>query len=216
MSKIKEEVAKILLDTKAVTLRPKNPFRYTSGILSPIYTDCRLIISYPKQRKTIKDLYIKTINDARISFDIVAGTSTAGIPWTALISDSLDLPMIYVRNSAKAHGKQNQIEGIIKRGNTAIVIEDLISTGKSSIETIKAIRNSGAKAHYIFSIATYQIKTANDNFVQNDIKLISLTDFDTIVRVAQKHNYINKKDYESVITWTENPITWGKRMGFEV
>lgn len=216
MNNIKEQVAKILLDIKAVTLRPKNPFRYTSGILSPIYTDCRLIISYPKLRKITKDLYLKSIGDSRVEFDIVAGTSTAGIPWAALIADSLNLPMVYVRSSAKDHGKKNKIEGLVKKGQTSIVVEDLISTGKSSVETANAIRGNGAKVSHVFSIMTYQLKNSKNLFNQNSLELISLTNLQSVVEAAQKFNYINPNDQELILTWIKDPDSWGKKMGFEV
>jgi len=213
---VSEKVAKILLDIHAVTLRPKKPFRYTSGILSPIYTDCRLLISFPKQRRQIIKYYLDAIKNSKTSVDAVAGTATAGIPWASWIADAFNLPMIYVRSEQKKHGKRNQIEGQIKKGQKAIIIEDLISTGSSCIKTAKAIRSVGASASYIFSIMTYGLKKSNDSFRQNSIKLISLTDFDAIVHVAEKYKYINKKDYEIILTWAKDPIGWGKKMGFEV
>jgi len=216
MNSIKEKVAKILLDINAIALNAKKPFRYTSGILSPIYTDCRLLISFPKQRKIIKDLYVDAIKNEHVSFEVAAGTSTAGIPWATLIAYTFNIPMIYVRGSQKQHGKRNQIEGQIKKGQHAIIIEDLISTGSSSIETVKAIRSVDASAFYVFSIMTYGLKKAKDNFKQNNIKLITLTDFQTIVAIAQKFNYINKKDQEIILNWAIGPTSWGKKMGFEV
>lgn len=213
---VEEKVAKILLDLHAVTLRPKNPFRYTSGILSPIYTDCRLIISMPRVRKKIVGLYVENIKNARISCDVIAGTSTAGIPWASWIADALNLPMIYVRGSTKEHGKRNQVEGIIKKEQKAIVIEDLISTGESSIEVVKVIRNSGSKVYHVFSIITYGMKKAKKNFKTNNVKLMSLTDFSTVLRVAQKYNYISKNDQQAILVWARDPASWGKKMGFEV
>ena len=215
MSKIKEKVAKILLDINAVSLNAKKPFRFTSGILSPIYTDCRLLISFPKQRKIIKSLYLDAIKNEHLSFDVVAGTSTAGIPWASWIADALSLPMIYVRTAQKDHGKRNQIEGLIKSRQKAIVIEDLISTAGSSIETVKAIRSNGAYVINIFSIITYQMKKAEDNFKKNNIKLITLTDISTIVDVAEKYSHIDKKDQQIVLKWVNDPASWGKKMRFE-
>lgn len=216
MSNTAEKVAKILLQIEAVTLRPKTPFRYTSGILSPIYTDCRLIISYPKERKIIKQLYTKAIKDSRVDFDVIAGTSTAGIPWAALIADFMNLPMIYVRGSSKDHGKKNQIEGIIKKNQKAIIIEDLISTGKSSVETAIALRKAGGKTSNIFSIMNYGLARSKELFRQNNLKLISLTNLLSIINTAQKLKYISANDQKIINTWAENPISWGKKMGFEV
>jgi len=216
MNSTKGKVAKILLDIHAVTLNPKKPFRYTSGILSPIYTDCRLLISFLKERKEIITFYLGAIKNSKTSVDIVAGTATAGIPWASWIADALNLPMIYVRSEQKKHGKRNQIEGQIKKDQKAIVIEDLISTGKSSIETVSAIRSSGGTATFVFSIMTYGIKKAEINFKKNKIKLVSLTDFKSVISVAQKNNYIDRKSQNIILEWAKDPVSWGKKMGFEI
>ncbi len=210
-----EEVAKILLKVGAISLRPANPFRYASGILSPVYTDCRLLISNPKERKEIIGLYIKSIKKTRKTFQVVAGTSTAGIPHAAWIADSLNLPMIYVRGNAKDHGKGNQIEGTIKKGQTAIIIEDLISTGKSSIETANAIRKKNAKINTVFAIITYGMKIAKDNFKSNKIDLIPLATFEDVVNQASKMKFIKQKDKAAILEWVKDPASWGKKMGFE-
>lgn len=215
MNNTEKKVAKILLDIKAISLKPNKPFRYSSGILSPVYTDCRLLISSPKERKQIIKLYVKAIKNFGKSFDVVAGTSTAGIPHAAWIADSLNLPMIYVRGSAKDHGKGNQIEGSIQKGQTAIIIEDLISTGKSSIETVNAIRKMGAKANIVFSIMTYGMKSAENNFRDNKVKLISLASFKDIVDKASEMKYIKERDQVAILEWAQNPSSWGKNMGFE-
>lgn len=212
---VSEKVAKILLGIRAITLNPHKPYKYTSGILSPIYTDCRLLISFPKERMEIIEYYLTAIKNSKISADAIAGTATAGIPWASWIADVLNLPMIYVRSEQKKHGKRNQIEGQIKKGQKVVVVEDLISTGKSSIETVTAIRHSGAIAFYVFSIMTYRIKKAEINFRKNKIKLVSLTDLKTIVAIAQKYNYINKKDQKIILDWSKDPTSWGKKMGFE-
>lgn len=213
---VAENVAKILLGIRAVTLNPQKPYKYTSGILSPIYTDCRLLISFPKERREIIKYYLTAIKNSKISVDVVAGTATAGIPWASWIADALNQPMIYVRSEQKKHGKRNQIEGLIKKGQKVVIVEDLISTGKSSIETIIAIRNSGATASYVFSIMTYNIIKAEINFKKNKIKLVSLTDFKTVTNVAYKNNYINLKGQKIILEWAKEPTSWGKKMGFEV
>lgn len=214
MQKNSERVAKILLFVKAISFNPKKPFRYSSGILSPVYTDCRLLISHPKARSQIKDFYIKALKQIG-PFDAIAGTATAGIPHAAWIADKLNLPMIYVRSKAKDHGKGNQIEGKIKKKQKVAVIEDLISTGESSIETVRAIRKEGANASYIFSIITYGMKKSKENFNKHKIKLISLTDFSTVVNVAEKVGYIKNKDKDLILQWVKDPSSWGKKMGFE-
>lgn len=214
-NKNSEKIAKILLDKKAVTLSPKKPYRYASGILSPIYVDCRILISHPKERRIIRDLYVEAINSSKNKFDVIAGTATAGIPHAAWIAEKLKLPMLYVRGKAKDHGKGSQIEGILKKGQKAAVIEDLISTGESSIKSIKAIREAGGKASYVFSIITYGMKKAKDNFKSSKVKLVSLTDFNIVVDAAYKQKYIKEEEKNIVLDWAKNPASWGKKMGFE-
>lgn len=209
-----QKVAKILLEIRAVTLSPKKPYRFTSGILSPVYTDNRILMSFPKQRKLVRDFYIKTIKENG-SFDLIAGTATAGIPHAAWVADKLNLPMVYVRSSAKEHGKGNQIEGLIKKGQKVAVVEDLISTGGSSIETTQALRDAGAKANFIFAIFTYDMKKSRENFKTNKLKLKALTTFKDVVEVAQKMGYINKEDVQVILDWAQDPPAWGKKMGFE-
>jgi len=207
MSSIKEKVAKILLDIKAVSLNPKKPFRYTSGMLSPIYTDCRLLISFPKERKEIITFYLGAIKNSKTSIDVVAGTATAGIPWASWVAGALNLPMIYVRSEQKKHGKRNQIEGLIKKGQKALVIEDLISTGKSSIETASAIRESGAKVSHVFSIMTYGLKKSKDLFKENNLELISLTDLHSLVNVSRELSYITANERQSILAWAKDPAS---------
>lgn len=214
MNNYSEKTAKILLSIHAVSLNPKKPFRYSSGILSPVYTDCRLLMSYPKERTAIKNLYAHIIKSAG-KFDVIAGTATAGIPHAAWIADKLHLPMAYVRGRAKDHGKENQIEGKIKKKQKVAVIEDLISTGESSAETVRTIRKEGGCSSYIFSIITYGMKASYENFKANSITLISLTDFSTIIRVAEKIGNIKTKDKELILKWAKDPASWGKKNGFE-
>ncbi len=214
MHNYSDKVAKILLDIKAISFNAKKPFRYSSGILSPVYTDCRLLMSYPKQRSRIRNLYAQIVQSEG-DFDVIAGTATAGIPHAAWIADKLKLPMIYVRGKAKDHGKGNQIEGRLSKKQKVAVIEDLISTGESSAETVRAIRKEGAYSSHIFSIITYGMKKSKENFKAHNIKLISLTDFPAIVKVAKKIGYIKSKDKDIILQWAEDPVSWGKKMGFE-
>lgn len=209
------QAAKILLELKAVSLNPKKPFKYSSGMLSPIYTDCRILMSYPKDRSRIRDLYIESIAKTKIKFDVIAGTATAGIPHAAWVADKLNLPMVYVRGKAKDHGKGNQIEGIIKKGQKVAVVEDLISTGESSIETAKAIKAVGGQVKYVFSIMTYGMEKAALNFKSNNLNLISLTNLQDLLSQAETLGYIDKADIKTVLEWIKDPPTWGKKMGFE-
>lgn len=215
MNNLSKKVAKILLELNAITLNPKKPFRYASGILSPVYTDCRVLMAYPHKRREIRDLYIDAIKKSGVSFDVVAGTATAGIPHAAWIADKLNLPMVYVRGKIKDHGKENLMEGIIKKGQKAIVIEDLVSTGESAINSVQAVREAGGQVSHVFSIITYGLKQADNNFKINHLKLISLTTFYDVVQQAKKMDYINKEDTSAILDWTLDPYSWGKKMGFE-
>ncbi len=206
-----EQVAKILLSIKAVSFNPQNPYKYASGILSPVYTDCRVLMAYPDKRRTIRDLYIEAIQKSGVKFEVVAGTATAGIPHAAWIADQLNLPMVYVRGKAKDHGKENLMEGIIKKGETAIVIEDLVSTGESAVNSVNTIRKVGANVEYVFSIMTYGIKKAEENFKKNNLKLVSLTKFSDIVKEAENSSYINKEDVPVILEWIKDPQGWGKK-----
>jgi orotate phosphoribosyltransferase len=210
-----EAVAKILLELNAVTLNPKKPFRYASGILSPVYTDCRVIIAYPDKRREIRDLYIEAIQNSGVEFEIVAGTATAGIPHAAWIADKMELPMIYVRGKAKDHGKENLVEGIIKEGQQAIVIEDLVSTGESSINSVRAIEAAGGKVNHVFSIITYGLKKATENFKENNLSLISLTDFGTVVNQAKEMGYLTEEETLVVMDWISDPQGWAKKHNYE-
>lgn len=215
MNNIAETVAKILLELNAVTLNPQKPYRYVSGLLSPVYTDCRVLMAYPDKRRLIRDYYIEEIKKSGVDFEVVAGTATAGIPHAAWIADKLNLPMVYVRGKAKDHGKENMMEGIIKKGQKAIVIEDLVSTGESAMNSVNAIRAAGGDIYCVFSIITYDLGKAAQNFKENNLKLFSLTTFQDIVKKAQELNHINKEDIKTILDWTSDPATWGKKMGFE-
>ena len=210
-----EQVAKILLELDAITLNPKKPFRYASGILSPVYTDCRVLMAYPDKRQIIQDFYIDAIQKSGVSFDVVAGTATAGIPHAAWIAERLNLPMVYVRGKAKDHGKENLMEGIIKPGQKVIVIEDLVSTGESAINSVNAIRAAGGEISHVFSIITYGMQKAADNFKASNLELISLTTFSEVVRMAQSLGQIENEEINAVLDWTKDPSSWGKKMGLE-
>ena len=206
-----EQVAKILLKLNAVTLNPEKPFKYASGILSPVYTDCRVLMAYPDSRRVIRDFYIEAIKNSGVKFEVVAGTATAGIPHAAWIADKLDLPMVYVRGKAKDHGKENLMEGNLKPGQKAIVIEDLVSTGESAINSVNVIRAAGGEISYVFCIITYGMKKAEENFKQNNLKLISLTNFMDLVKEAEKSGYIKGSDISTILDWTKNPESWDKK-----
>lgn len=203
-----ETVAKILLELNAVSLNPKKPFHYVSGILSPVYTDCRVLMAYPDKRRLIRDLYIKAIEDSKIKYEVIAGTATAGIPHASWIADKLNLPMVYVRGKVKDHGKENLMEGIIEKEQKAIIIEDLISTGESAINSVNAVRSAGGKVSTVFSIITYGMRLAEKNFKQNNLKLISLTTFQDVVSMAENLGQINENDTSIILKWIKNPTSW--------
>lgn len=212
--KISKKVAQILLTIDAVTLSPKKPYKYASGLLSPVYTDCRKLISFPKERRQVRDLYLQAIKESGVNFDIVAGTATAGIPHASWIADKLNLPMVYIRGKIKDHGKGNQIEGNLSKGQKVIIIEDLISTGESSVESALAVKVAGAKPVYVFAITTYGMKKAIENYKNNKLKHQSLTTFKDILDMAVKMGKIKTEDKQQVLEWTKDPVGWGKKMGF--
>ncbi len=205
---MKEDIARLLLKLKAVNLRPNKPYKFVSGVLSPIYCDNRLIMSYPKERNFVIDSFVKMIKKKRIVFDVIAGTATAGIPWSAFLALKLNKPMIYVRKASKEHGKQNLIEGELKKGKRVLLIEDLISTGGSSLGAVKSIRSAGGKIVICLAIFNYQFKKSAIDFRENNVKLITLSDFETLVDVAIKEKYINKKYKKILLKWNKNPEKW--------
>ncbi len=207
---MKKEIAELLLDIKAVILRPEKPFRYASGILSPIYCDNRMIISYPEKRNIVRDSFIEIIRKHSPEAGMIAGTATAGIPHAALIADTMGLPMIYVRSSSKGHGRENLIEGRMEKGENTIMIEDLVSTGGSSVRACKAVRENGGLLTHCYAIFTYGMKKAEENFAQNNITLHTLSDFSTLVDVAYQKGYITDSQKETVMLWNKDPEGWGK------
>ena len=203
-----DKISEILLNLNAVMLRTKPPFRWTSGILSPIYTDNRILMSYPKQRDFIVNSFIKLIRKNKIKFDGFAGTATAGIPWAAWLSQKLKKPMIYVRSEAKEHGKENLVEGKIEEGKIYIVVEDLVSTGSSSINTINALRDKNGVVEHCIAIFTYELEKAKINFENANVKLLTLTDFTSFVKTALKKKYISKEQLNHIMDWKKHPEGW--------
>lgn len=209
MTATAQKIAELLLSIKATTLNVKEPFRYTSGIISPIYTDNRLIISYPDKREIVINEFLELIKTQPLEFDVVAGTATAGIPHAAWIADRLNKPMVYVRGSSKKHGKQNQIEGVINAGDKALVVEDLISTGGSSVDAALALREAGATVSDCVAIFSYQLPQATEKFAQADVNLHTLSDFDTLISTAVAENYLSQTDGDIARSWNKAPDVWG-------
>ena len=198
------EVASILLKAKAVTLRLNPPYTWTSGMKAPIYTDNRLLMSYPKERARIVDRFVGMME----SCDGIAATALAGIPWGAWIADRLGLPMVFVRGKAKGHGKENAVEGIVEKGRRYVVVEDLISTGGSSVNTAAEVRAKGGIADDIVVIFTYQLPASAENFKREKLRVSALTDFSSLIRTAAKEGYIRKRDEAAVLEWKEDPEQW--------
>lgn len=203
----KNEVAKKLLEIDAIRLNPENPFLWASGLRSPIYCDNRKTLSYPSLRSAIKiTLAQKACELWR--FDMVAGVATAGISHGALIADHLNLPFIYVRASAKQHGARNQIEGDKTQGRTCLVVEDLISTGGSSIEAVKVLRDDGLTVAGVISIFTYQLEQASANFSDINCPHISISDYSALLEAGQEINYISATQLASLQEWRHDPVAW--------
>lgn len=205
MENTKKAIAKDLLSIHAVFLRPGNPFTWASGIKSPIYCDNRLILSAPEVRGRVEQGLAAIVRREYPGCQMVAGTSTAGIPHAALVADILDLPMCYVRTSAKEHGRQNQIEGRVEPGQKVVVIEDLISTGGSVTDVVDALRDAGCEVLGIASIFTYGLAAGIERLAQHEVKNVSLSDYDALVEQALEENYIKPSDVEKLRAFREKP-----------
>ena len=198
---LERKLAKELLAIQAVALRPNDYFTWTSGIKSPIYCDNRITMSYPSIRKEIAAGMVEVIKEKYPAVEVIAGTATAGIPHAAWVSELLDLPMIYVRDSAKKHGKTNQIEGRVLEGQKVVIIEDLISTGLSSLKVAKALREAGAEVLGVVAIFSYELKKAQDAFEEAGVEYITLTNYPVLVEEAVAIEYIHQDDVEKLLEW---------------
>ena len=205
-----EQVAEILLRSEAVLLRPENPFRFSSGILSPVYCDNRLLLSKVETREKIVESFISKIKEKNLSFEVVAGIATASIPWAALVAEKLKKPMIYIRKSSKDHGRENLIEGGLKQGQKVLIVEDLVSTGGTSISSVKATKNEGGVVEECLAIFTYEMQKAKQVFSDEKCRLVTLSDFTTLTKVAAAKGFI-KEDYLDMLKeWKKDPESWKK------
>ena len=202
---MKNQIAKCLLEIEAVFLRPENPFTWASGIKSPIYCDNRLILTAPKVRTIVETAIADTIKKEYPDCEVIMGTSTAGIAHAAIAAEILGMPMGYVRGGAKDHGRNNQIEGKLEKGQKVVIVEDLISTGGSVIEVADVLREAGAEVLGIVSIFTYGMQKGIDRLAAKDLKNVSLTNFDAICEVAAKEGYIKEDDISRLIAFRNNP-----------
>ena len=201
---LERKIAKHLLDIEAVALRPNDYFTWTSGIKSPIYCDNRITMSYPTIRREIAAGMSEVIKAKFPEVEVVAGTATAGIPHAAWVSEVLDLPMIYVRDSAKKHGKTNQIEGRLLEGQKVVIIEDLISTGLSSLKVAKALEEAGAVVLGVVAIFSYELKKAQDAFEADKVEYHTLTNYNYLIEEAVASDYIKQGDVEKLLEWRNN------------
>lgn len=206
-----QRIAKALLDIHAVTLNPDQPFTWASGLKSPIYTDNRLTISYPEVRQAIFNGMVEQIKLHFSEADVIAGTATAGIPHAAWVAQNMELPMIYVRTKPKDHGQGKQIEGVLKEGQKVVVIDDLISTGGSVLNAVRAVNNAGGKVIGVVSVFTYDLPTAEQNFMANGLKYYSVTDYMTLIKVAKENNQISADHLKSLQEWRKDPLSWSKK-----
>ncbi len=205
MENVKELIAKDLLSIKAVFLRPEQPFTWASGIKSPVYCDNRLTLTSVSVRNDVENAIAEVVKSVYPEAEVLMGTSTAGIAHAAISAHILGLPMGYVRSGAKDHGRQNQIEGRLEKGQKVVVVEDLISTGGSVIEVVDVLREAGAEVLGIVSIFTYGMRKGLERLAAANVKNVSLTDFDALVEVAADEGYIKIEDKEKLLLFRDNP-----------
>ena len=207
---IAKQLAKSLLQINAIILQPNNPFKWVAGWNSPIYCDNRKTLSYPEIRNYIRQGLSAIVKNHYKSANVIAGVATAGIPHGALVAEELGLPFIYVRSKAKEHGKQNQIEGYFEQGQSVVLVEDLISSGKSSLDAANALSNAGMNVKGMISIFTYGFDAAAENFKKADCEYVSLCDYNTLLPQAIEQQYIDQSDLTVLQQWRENPSIWKK------
>lgn len=206
---LSRDIAKALLDIKAVTLSPLEPYTWASGLKSPIYCDNRITMSYPKIRRMIAQGFVDLIKEQFADVDYIVGTATAGIPQACFVAELLELPMAYVRPEPKGHGRSKQIEGFIPQGAKVVVIEDLISTGGSSIKAIKALEEEGIEVLGLLAIFTYELEKANVNIQDADINLKTLSNYSSLIEVAKENNTINEDEMALLQSWRKDPESFG-------
>jgi len=203
-----KKTAELLMQIKAIKLEPQEPFTWASGWKSPIYCDNRIILSYPVIRNYVRENFARQIEEKYGKPDVIAAVATGAIGIGMLVAEYLSLPFAYVRPEPKGHGRQNQIEGNLEEGQTVVVIEDLISTGNSSLNAVKALKEAGANVKGMFAIFTYGFSTSVQNFENLNIELHTLSDYEHLIETAQNTNYINIKEAGVLRKWREDPANW--------
>ncbi|TDS16229.1 orotate phosphoribosyltransferase [Sphingobacterium paludis] len=208
LNEVEQKVAESLLQIKAIKLQPKNPFTWASGWKSPIYCDNRITLSYPAIRTYIRQKLSQLIQEEFGTVEMISGVATAGIPQGVLVAQDLGLPFTYVRSSAKGHGRQNLIEGEVVSGQRVVVIEDLISTGKSSLQAVEALREAGCNVVGLVSIFTYGFDAAISNFAEAKCPFFSLCNYDALIKVAVTNSYVLESDVALLEQWRRDPSAW--------
>jgi len=202
---MKKQIASLLLEIEAVSLKANEPFTWSSGIKSPIYCDNRLTLSYPNVRSAVADGLTELVRTHFPDAEAIAGTATAGIPHAAWVSERLNLPMCYVRSKAKGHGKGKQIEGKVQKGQRVVVVEDLISTGGSSLTAVRALREEGCIVSGVVAIFTYGLHASEETFNSNEVVAYTLTDYDALIEAAMEKGVISENEVAKLKKWRENP-----------
>ena len=207
---VAKKAAENLLQIKAIKLNLNQSFTWASGWKSPIYCDNRITLSYPRIRTFIRQEMVKLINEEFGLPDVIAGVATSGIPYGVLVAQDLGLPFIYVRQSEKTHGLGNVIEGVVEDGQSVLVMEDLISTGGTSLKAVETLRKAGCTVKGMVAIFSYNFAVSNEAFKEAKIRLLTLTDYDILIQQALENDYITQKDMESLIAWRQRPEKWGE------
>lgn len=203
-----QKTADLLLQINAIKLQPQNPFLWASGWKSPIYCDNRIILSYPPIRNFVREQMARQIEKLYGKPDVIAGVATGAIGIGMLVADYLNVPFVYVRPEAKGHGRQNQVEGQLSKNQNVVVVEDLISTGNSSLNAVKALKEANVKVKGMIAIFTYDFDVAKENFKKEKIELHTLSDYNQLLAQAEKSKYINSSETETLKAWRENPAIW--------
>ena len=204
-------ISDFLLEIKAIKLDNSNPFTWASGMRSPIYCDNRVTLSYPKVRTYIRQQFVKAIHDEFGKVDVIAGVATGAIALGVLVAQEMDLPFVYIRSESKKHGLENMIEGHIEAGQSVVVVEDLISTGGSSLKAVHALKAANCNVKGMVAIFTYQLNAAIENFQAEKCKLITLADYDSMIKRAVENNYIKDSDLASLVEWRKDPKKWAEQ-----
>jgi orotate phosphoribosyltransferase len=207
---MREEIARLLLKVGAVTLNPSKPFVWASGIRAPIYCDNRLLLSDKRARTAVIDEFEKIIRKGKIRYEAIGGIATSGIPWASILADHLKKPMLYVRNSAKGHGKKKLVEGRLEKGNRVLVIEDLVSTGQSSLNAVRALKQAGALVRHCLAIFSYGLPVSQKSFERARCQLYTLTNLETLLTVALKDGWISREEKSLIQKFSQNPTGWLK------